>query len=300
MTVRRRASRLAAVLIGVALVLLAQARPSRDFRERHPWFDPPLVSARQSAELPVLTGATNDFAKVMSPSSIAEIERMAQALRSKTGDVVIVVTVPTFKPYGTIQEYAVKLFENHGRGIGEKGKDNGLLVVLAVEDRKVWVEVGYGLEGFITDGFSGETSRQYMAPYFRDGNYGAGLQAGVARLIARIAEGRGVTLDRVQPLSPPRQSRRSPLTRYPFPFIALILAIILIDWFTGGRRRRGGRYSRRGGGWSGWNAGVGPFGGGGGSWGGGGFGGGFGGGGGGGFGGFGGGRSGGGGGGASW
>ncbi len=86
-----------------------------------------------------------------------------------TGDVVIVTTVETFAPYGSIQEYAVKLFENHGRGIGEKGKDNGLLMLLAVKDRQVWIEVGYGLEGFITDGFSGETSRQYMIPYFRQG-----------------------------------------------------------------------------------------------------------------------------------
>ena len=51
------------------------------------------------------------------------------------------------------------MFENHGKGIGEKGKDNGVLVVLAVDDRQVWIEVGYDLEGFITDGFAGETSR---------------------------------------------------------------------------------------------------------------------------------------------
>ena len=63
--------------------------------------------------------------------------------------------------------------------------------MLAVNDRQVWVEVGYDLEEFITDGFAGETSRRYMAPEFRRGNYGAGLLAGVSRIIARIAERRG-------------------------------------------------------------------------------------------------------------
>ena len=90
-----------------------------------------------------------------------------RALQQATGDVVVVATVETFAPFGDIREYAVKMFENRGRGIGEKGKDNGLLVLLAVKERQVWIEVGYGLEQFITDGFAGETSREFMAPEFR-------------------------------------------------------------------------------------------------------------------------------------
>ena len=143
---------------------------------------------------------------MLDPAQEAEIERMARTLMAATGDVVIVTTVETFAPYGSIQEYAVKLFENHGRGIGEKGKDNGLLVVLAVKDRQVWIEVGYGLEGFITDGFSGETSRQYMIPYFRKGQYGEGLRVGVQRVIARIAQGRNVSLENVHAPSAPQSA----------------------------------------------------------------------------------------------
>ena len=85
---------------------------------------------------------------------------MIRTLQEKTGDAVVVATVPNVAPYPDIQDYAVDLFENHGRGIGEQGKDTGALVLLSVGDRKVWIEVGYGLEGFITDGFSGETSRE--------------------------------------------------------------------------------------------------------------------------------------------
>ena len=105
-----------------------------------------------------------------------------RALQAASGDVVVVATVPTVAPYADIREYAVKLFENHGRGIGEKGKDNGLLILLAVKERKVWIEVGYDLEQWITDGFAGETSREvHGAANSASGRYGDGLLAGVAR-----------------------------------------------------------------------------------------------------------------------
>ncbi len=246
--------------------------------------------------LPRLTGAVNDFANVIDPSHEAELERMTHELQQATGDVVVVATIETYAPYGDIREYAVKLFENEGRGIGQRGKDNGLLVLVAVRERRVWVEVGYGLEEFITDGFAGETSRDYMAPQFRAGSYGAGLVAGVARIVGRIAERRGVTLSGVPPVGAPAGQPASALT---WALILLPLVAFAIVWFAVSREiARTGRRRRYWGGrpWSGWTSGVGPFGGG---FGGGGFGGrsgGFG----GGFGGFGGGRSGGGGGGAGW
>ena len=179
----------------------------------------------------------------------------------------------------------MKLFENHGQGIGEKGKDNGLLVLLAVKDRKVWIEVGYGLEEFITDGYSGETSRQFMAPEFRRGNYGAGLQAGVMRLVGRIAQARNVTLSEVPAPEPARRQRSGGV---PFGLFVVIAIILIAAASNRGGPRSGYRRGWGGGGWSGWSSGIGSFGGGGGGS--------FG----GGFGGFGGGGSGGGGGGASW
>jgi uncharacterized protein len=250
------------------------------------------LSARAAdAPLPELTEPVNDFAHVIDATSAQNIDRLSRALKAASGDVVVVATIPTFEPYADIREYAVKLFENHGKGIGEKGKDNGVLILVAIKERKIWIEVGYGLEQWITDGFSGETSRNVIAPEFRGGRYGAGLQNGTARIVARIAEGRNVTLRDVDlPQEEP--------DRFPIPLSAIILIIIVIiaiSRASGGPRRGIGRWGS--GGWSGWYGGVGPFGGGwgGGGWGGGGFGGG-----GGGFGGFGGGRSGGGGGGAGW
>jgi uncharacterized protein len=237
---------------------------------------------------PELTEPVNDFAGVIDPATQAEMERQILALKSATGDVVVVATIETFAPCADIRECALKMFENRGRGIGDKGKDNGLLVLLAIMDRRVHVEVGYDLEEFVTDGFAGEVSRD-MAPSFARSEYGPGLLAGVGRLIARIAQGRGVTLTGVQQLEP---ETGSSVGLSPWLIIAIIIVVILLN-NSGGPRSRVARGRRQWGAgpWSGWNSGVGPFGGGGG-FGGGGFGGGFG--------GFGGGRSGGGGGGAGW
>lgn len=245
----------------------------------------------QDASLPELIEPVNDFAQVIDPASASAIEEMSRALKAATGDVVVVATVPTIEPYADIREYATRLFENNGRGIGDKGKDNGLLILLAVKERRVWVEVGYAIEQWVTDGFAGETSRSFMAPAFREGRYGEGLREGSARLVARIAQGRNVTVPGVRV---PDQRQSEGGTPVSFSLILLVfLAILVLTRIGGGPR--GGIRRWGDGGWSGWSSGVGPFGGGGG--------GGFGGGGagfGGGFGGFGGGRSGGGGGGAGW
>jgi uncharacterized protein len=253
----------------------------------------PAAAAQQAP--PELTAAVNDFANVIDATQEAALERLIRTLQSASGDVIVVATVKTFQPSADIRVFATEMFENHGRGIGHKGRDNGLLLLLAVDDREVWAEVGYDLEGIITDGYAGETSRETMVPFFRKGDYGGGLVAGATRLASRIAEARGVTLDGVQAV----RQRRTPGSGGIPIGVWLFVAIVIINAIGGTMRRlfgggrRGGRRSR-------WGSTVGPFGAGyggwssgGGSWsGGGGFGGGFG--------GFGGGRSGGGGGGASW
>jgi uncharacterized protein len=254
------------------------------------------VLAHAQTPPPVLTAPVNDFANVIAEREEAELDALIRKLMAASGDVVVVATVKTFQPDADIRTYANEMFENHGKGIGQKGKDNGMLVVLAVDDREVWAEVGYDLEGIITDGFAGQTSRQTMVPYFRKGDYGGGLLAGVTVLVQRIAEARNVTIEGV-PVREPVATDGSGGGGFPF-VLVLFMAILFINMIRGvmntlfGGRR--GRRRRR------WGSTVGPFGAGYGGWhsGGGGWsgGGGFG----GGFGGFGGGRSGGGGGGASW
>jgi uncharacterized protein len=249
----------------------------------------PLARGEAADPLPPeLTQPVNDFAHVIDAASAADLDRDIRALKAASGDVVVVATIDTFAPYADIREYAVKMFENHGHGVGDKGKDNGLLVVLAVKDRQVRAEVGYVLEQFVTDGYAGEVSRTDMAPAFARGEYGAGLSAGVRLFIGRIAQGRGVTITGIPEPAPARSSGGQ---MSPGLIITLIIVMILFNRLTRRSRMMGSRGRWGSGPWSGWNSGVGPFGGGGG-FGGGGFGGGFG--------GFGGGRSGGGGGGAGW
>jgi uncharacterized protein len=275
MTLRRgdRARQIAAFLLVPALAVLA------------------AHAAPPDANLPELTQPVNDFAHVIDSSNAAEIDRMIRTLKAATGDAVVVATVPSIEPYGDIREYANKLFENHGRGVGDKGKNNGLLILLAVRERKVWIEVGYDLEQWVTDGFAGETSRLDMVPEFRQARYGDGLRIGTERIIGRIAQGRNVTLQGVRvPRERTPQGAPSLPAGYVLLGIIILLAISRIGGGPGGQRTWGRS------GWSGWSSGVGPFGGGFGGFGGGSSGGGFG----GGFGGFGGGSSGGGGGGGSW
>ena len=260
------------------------------------WLAYAAVAAAQPLP-PALTQPVNDFANVIDPESARQMDALIRSLQRTTGDVVVVATVETFQPYATLDDYAVKMFENGGRGIGEKGRDNGLLIVVAVKDRRVKVESGYELEQFVTDGFAGEVSRDEMAPRFRQGNYGAGLLAGVQRIVGRVAQGRNVTLQGVpQETQSVRRRRASGGGAIFWLFIAFIVLRAIVGGMRRGSRR--GPPGWGGAGWSGWNSGVGPFigrRGGFGGFGGGGFGGG-----GGGFGGFGGGRSGGGGGGAGW
>ena len=137
---------------------------------------------------PALTGAVNDFANVIDAASREQIADLSARLEQATGDVLVVATVDTVQPWD-IQSFATKMFENGGRGIGARGKDNGILILLAVKDRRVRVEVGYTLEEFITDGFAGDVSRQTMTPYFKEGEYGQGLKAGAEAIAAAARRG---------------------------------------------------------------------------------------------------------------
>lgn len=213
-------------------------------------------AATASRNLPELTQPVNDFARIIDPESAQQIDRISRSLRAASGDVIAVATVPTVEPYADINEYAVKLFENHGRGIGDKGKDNGVLIVAALKERKVRVEVGYDLEQWITDGFAGETIREFITPSFRQGRYGAGLVAGTDRIAGRIARGRGVSLEGARVPNAPSTDGGWGLP------IWAILLLFLIFWLLS--RSSGGPRTRYWGGgpWSGWSSGVGPFGGG--------------------------------------
>jgi uncharacterized protein len=211
------------------------------------------AGGRQTSALPSLTAPVNDFAHVLDADAARQLDARIRALQTASGDAVVVVTVPTIESFGSIEEYAVKLFEQ--AKIGQRDKDNGVLVLVAVKEHRVRIEVGYGLEEFVTDGFAGDTIRQAMLPEFRRNDYGAGLLAGTTAVINRIADARGVTLAAV-PRPPPSHEGDGSGVPAIVPLLILFIVIFVIS------RLRSGGVGPRGfgrGPWSGWSGGVGPF-----------------------------------------
>ena len=125
-------------------------------------------------------GHVNDWAEVFSPERRAELEGRIAAFRQANGAQLAVVTLKSLKG-GEIGDFASKLFEQWG--IGEKGKDNGVLLLAAIEDRKMRVEVGYGMEGVLNDAKSGRIQDEYIVPRFKEGNYEQGLWDGAEALL---------------------------------------------------------------------------------------------------------------------
>jgi len=241
---------------------------------------------------PKPSGYVNDFAGVLDQPSRERIEQLCKELETKTGVQFSVVTIDSLNG-DPIEDYAVKLFQQWG--IGKKDQSNGLLVLVAIKERRTRMEVGYGLEHVIPDGYSGEVLRS-LQPYFRANQYGLGLYAAANQLARRVAQNAGVTLSTSTEAPEPRDRQRTG-TSSPFQLIMIggliLLALFVLPYLLGGRGGGlmgpppgSGRYRR-----GGYYGGFGGFGGGSG---------GFGGGGSGGFGGFGGGNSGGGGSSSGW
>ncbi len=239
-----------------------------------------LAHAREGSARawPKPQGYLSDFAAVADPASRDSIEALGRELREKTGAEIAVATLPDLAG-DEIDPVAVDLFGTWG--VGKKGKDEGVLILLAVKERRVRIEVGYGLEGILPDGLCGEIIRRVMTPELAQGHYGPGLLRGAYAVAGVIAKDRGVTIVGALPIPAEEESRGG---RGPNVFLIALFVVIVASHLLRGSRGRG---------WRGPGAYGGMFGGLGGM--GGGFGGGGGGGGGGGFGGFGGGSSGGGG-----
>ena len=136
-------------------------------------------------------GYVNDYANVIEASDREAISNSIRELEEKTTAQVAVVTVKTTHPE-EIQQFSVRVYDQWK--IGQKGKDNGVLLVVAVEDREAWITTGYGLEGALPDVVCSKIDRDVMIPHFRQGNYSQGIRAGVGAIISLIAKEYNVTI----------------------------------------------------------------------------------------------------------
>jgi uncharacterized protein len=134
-------------------------------------------------EIPTLTKRVNDNAELLSQAEEAELESMLAGLESRKGSQVVVLIIPTTGEYA-IEQYSIELAEKWK--IGREGTDDGVILVLAVEDRKVRIEVGYGLEGALTDALSKRIIENVIVPDFRAGNYYSGIKNGLGIIISVI------------------------------------------------------------------------------------------------------------------
>jgi uncharacterized protein len=177
-------------------------------------------------------GYVNDFAGVLDAQAVSRIQNYCGAVERATGAQFAVVTVKSLEG-DTVEEAAVRLFEKWG--IGKKGTDEGLLLILAIEDRKNRIEVGYGLEPVINDAAAGDVLRS-IRPILRQGDYGGALLAAVQQLGGRVAKSKGVTIEG-QPV--PRRTGDENNSGF-LPIIIGFIVLMIFLSFIGRGGRRGG------------------------------------------------------------
>ncbi len=177
------------------------------------------------AEVPAPQNFVADYANVVNDTHERTLNGTLQELEQKTGAQYIILTVQTTGGL-PIEQFSIELAEKWK--LGQKGKDNGMLFVIATADRKYRFEVGYGLEGFITDRFCGQVGRDFLVPYLKKENYSEGIYQANLKIIQRIADEYEVTLTGMPKLAPvpaPRHRRTGLPCCSILPFLLIILLL---------------------------------------------------------------------------
>ncbi|MGH6828239.1 MAG: TPM domain-containing protein [Rhizomicrobium sp.] len=242
------------------------------------------LPAAAAPKFPPLTGRVVDAAHILSPATVADLDRKLAGLQARTSRQLVVVTLPSLQGYD-IADYGYQL--GRAWGIGQAKLNNGALLIVAPKEHRVRIEVGYGLEPILTDALSEVIIQQAVLPKFRAGDFNGGVEAGADALIGQLslntsqAEARAAAALRQAQNGGGKMSGASPLS---FLVVLLFIAIafgrvfggfgfwpLLFLGGLGGPRAYGGGYQGGGfGGFGGGGFGGGGFGGGGGSFGGGG------------------------------
>jgi uncharacterized protein len=172
-------------------------------------------------------GLVNDYANVIPPSYEKTLVGITSELLDKTGIPVVLVTMPDLGG-ADYTGYSNRLYESWG--IGKEGEDRGVLIFVTVKERKMRIEVGYGLEGILPDGLAGEIRDRYMTPYLKEDQYGEGLLNGTLAVCQIIAQDAGVQLTGQVPVRALTE-RKS--------YFSLLPLILIIFLMFGARRRTG-------------------------------------------------------------
>ena len=177
----------ARVLLSAAVMLLAAA------------------AIAPAAEVPYLTGRVVDDAELLSAPAHERVGNLLREQETRTGNQIVVLTVPALDG-DRIEEFALKVFDTWK--LGRKDRDNGVLLVIVPRERKMRVEVGYGLEGILTDAAASRILQNVMAPHFKAGEFDAGVEQGVMAIVAHL-EGRGAPAVAAEPPAAPAKTGSS-------------------------------------------------------------------------------------------
>jgi len=200
----------------------------------------PALGAKPFAKpnLPRPTAYVEDYANVINADHKRALLGLLQELEQKTGVQYIILTIDTTGGL-PIEQFSIELLGKWK--LGQKGKDNGVLFTMALKDRAYRFDIGYGLEGVITDAAAGQIGRDVLVPYLKKGQYSQGIYEANLRVIRRIAESYRATLTGMPNLPravpPPGRSSRPGGSGCPC-FGFLLLAFLMM--FVFGRGRRGG------------------------------------------------------------
>ncbi len=193
-----------------------------------------VLSTAADVAVPPLQARVTDLTGTLSAERIAELERQLAAFEAKKGAQIAVLMVPTVQPE-TVEQYAVRAFEQWK--LGRKGVDDGVLLVIAKNDRKLRIEVGYGLEGALTDAAAKRIISDVIVPQFQRGDFSGGVAAGVSRIMEAVGG---------EALPPPAAAPRSGPANLPFNPEWLIAAFVLFSVINHGLRAVLGRLGAAG------------------------------------------------------
>ena len=189
------------------------------------------VFAQTIEKKPVPAMAVNDFGNFLAPFQKEALEQKLRAYNDSTSSAIVIITVPNLQGYD-IAEVALKYLR--GWGIGVKGKNNGVLILVSKEERKARIETGYGMEGVLPDILAKQIIDQRMIPFFKQNDYYQGMDNAVNAIILAAAGEY-----KADPKAKDRGSKGGTI------FIMAILFIILLGMFRGGGGKDGGNYSSR-------------------------------------------------------
>jgi uncharacterized protein len=142
-----------------------------------------LPSRVPALEVPALTARVNDYAAILSPSTVQQLEGALKAFETDQSTQIVVLTIPSLEGE-VLEELSIRVAEQWK--IGHQGLDNGAILLIARNERKLRIEVGYGLEGRLTDLISGRIIREVIVPRFKQGNFDQGVIDGVSAIMAAV------------------------------------------------------------------------------------------------------------------